>query len=137
MESVVTTRSGRTVKRVASTQLPPTVAKSSKRPVKEKDASVSQTFAPKENAINKEHPAEALKEMVRKELTFEEVGKKVSRSAKLQQLKESLNKISELEKTRKEQENRNRRLKEEPVKPKELAIALKEFDTIEMDILVR
>lgn len=138
----MTTRSGRTIKRVGSTQLPPDLSGVSptKKAVPEKDASTSQTFAPKENTINKEpkqKPIEDLRGLVKKELTFEEVSKKVSRSAKLQQLKESLNKIQQLEKTRKEQENRNRRLKEEPVVQKENGPSLKGFDTIEMEILVR
>ncbi|KAL5287809.1 CDT1 family protein [Megaselia abdita] len=139
VESTVTTRSGRTIKRVGSTQLPPDLTNNSpkKKAVKEKDVSTNQTFAPKENKINQEQkPMEDLKGLVKKELTFEEVSKKVSRSAKLQQLKDSLNKIKALEETRKEQESRNRRLKEEPVAPKKNAIALKEFKTIEMEILV-
>lgn len=138
----MTTRSGRTIKRVGSTQLPPDLASVSpkKKVVKEKDVSTSQTFAPKENTINKESqqkPKDNIKELVKKELNFEEVKQKISRSAKLQKLKESLNKIQDLEKTRKEQEDKNRRLKEEPIVPKKNAVSLKEFKTIEMEILVR
>lgn len=139
VETIATTRSGRRIKRVGSTQLPPDVTGASpeKKAVTEKDVSGSHTFAPKENTINKEPQQKNLKDLVKKELTFEEVGKKVSRSEKLKQLKESLQKIQQLEKTRKEQENRNRRLKEEPVVLKENGPALKEFDKIEMEILVR
>lgn len=138
----MTTRSGRTIKRVGSTQLPPDLSSVSpqKKAAKEKDVSTSQTFAPKENIINKEpqqKPAEDLKGLVKKELNFEEVKQKISRSAKLQKLKESLNKIQELEKTRKEQEEKNRRLKEEPIVVKKNAVALKEFKTIDLEILVR
>ncbi|XP_067631518.1 uncharacterized protein dup [Eurosta solidaginis] len=79
-----------------------------------------------------------LKGMVRKELNFDEVKGKLSRSAKLQELKASLSRIQELEKTRKAQEDRNRRLREgqrvSPLKPT-TAVQLKEFDTIELELL--
>lgn len=80
-----------------------------------------------------------LKSMVKKELTFEEVKTKVSRSAKLQELKASLARIQELEKTRKEQEERNRKLKENMQSPskKTPVLQLKEFDKIELEVLTR
>ncbi|XP_061391282.1 DNA replication factor Cdt1-like [Musca vetustissima] len=78
-----------------------------------------------------------IKSMVKKELTFEEVKTKVSRSAKLQELKASLARIQELEKTRKEQEERNRKLKENMQSPskKTPVLQLKEFDKIELEVL--
>lgn len=80
-----------------------------------------------------------LKSMVKKELTFEEVKTKVSRSAKLQELKASLARIQVLEKTRKEQEERNRKLKENMQSPskKTPVLQLKEFDKIELEVLTR
>lgn len=142
MEATLTTRSGRTIKRVGSTQLPPDLKSVSpkKKIAQEKDVGAKQTFASKESIINQEpqqKSTQELKGLVKKELNFDEVKQKISRSSKLAKLKESLNRIQELEKTRKEQENKNRRLKEEPVQPKKNAVALKEFKTIEMEILVR
>lgn len=81
----------------------------------------------------------ALKSLVKKELNFDEVKTKLSRSAKLQELKASLNRIQELEKTRKAQEERNRRLREGIASPakKTPVLQLKEFDTIEVEVLTR
>ncbi|XP_055920625.1 DNA replication factor Cdt1 [Eupeodes corollae] len=78
-----------------------------------------------------------LKSMVKKELNFDEVKTKVSRHEKLHELKESLKRIQELEKTRKAQEERNRRLRERgPSTSKNPnQITLKEFKTIELEVL--
>lgn len=80
-----------------------------------------------------------IKSMVRKELSFDEVKTKVSRSAKLQELKASLARIQELEKTRKAQEENNRKLKENMQSPskKTPVVQLKEFDKIELEIMTR
>lgn len=81
-----------------------------------------------------------IKSMVKKELNFDEVKTKITRSAKLQELKASLARIQELEKTRKAQEERNRKLKEDihsPAKKAPAVVQLKEFDTIELEILAR
>ncbi|XP_037954889.1 uncharacterized protein LOC119684831 [Teleopsis dalmanni] len=76
------------------------------------------------------------KSLVKKELNFDEVKTKVSRSAKLQELKASLSRIQELEKTRKAQEERNRLLREGVTEVKKTPVVqLKEFDTIELEIL--
>ncbi|XP_023296992.2 DNA replication factor Cdt1 [Lucilia cuprina] len=78
-----------------------------------------------------------IKTMVKKELNFEEVKTKITRSAKLQELKASLARIQELEKTRKAQEERNRKLKEGLLSPakKTPVVQLKEFDKIELEVL--
>ncbi|XP_069964793.1 DNA replication factor Cdt1 [Bactrocera oleae] len=80
-----------------------------------------------------------LKGLVRKELNFDEVKTKLSRSAKLQELKASLSRIQDLEKTRKAQEDRNRRLRDgqsvSPLKKTTPLVQLKEFDTIELEVL--
>lgn len=77
-----------------------------------------------------------LNTLVKKELNFDEVKTKMSRSAKLQELKASLNRIQELEKIRKVQEERNRRLRDgEQTSQKGPVIHLKEFDKIEMEVL--
>uniref|UniRef100_A0A034WI11 DNA replication factor Cdt1 n=1 Tax=Bactrocera dorsalis TaxID=27457 RepID=A0A034WI11_BACDO len=80
-----------------------------------------------------------LKGLVRKELNFDEVKTKLSRSAKLQELKASLSRIQDLEKTRKAQEDRNRRLRDgqsvSPLKKTTALVQLKEFDTIELEVL--
>lgn len=80
-----------------------------------------------------------LKSLVKKELSFDEVKTKVSRSAKLQELKASLARIQELEKTRKAQEERNRQSKENLQSPskKTPVLQLKEFDKIELEVLTR
>lgn len=78
-----------------------------------------------------------LKKLVRKELTFDDVKAKLSRSDKLQELKASLTRIRDLEKVRKQQEEANRELKKKqegtPVKAN--AVNLKEFKTIELEVL--
>ncbi|KAM7344848.1 chromatin licensing and DNA replication factor double parked [Cochliomyia hominivorax] len=78
-----------------------------------------------------------IKSMVKKELNFDEVKTKITRSAKLQELKASLARIQELEKTRKAQEERNRKLKEGLLSPakKTPVVQLKEFDKIELEVL--
>ncbi|XP_065367587.1 DNA replication factor Cdt1 [Calliphora vicina] len=78
-----------------------------------------------------------IKSMVKKELNFDEVKTKITRSAKLQELKASLARIQELEKTRKAQEERNRKLKESLLSPakKTPVVQLKEFDKIELEVL--
>lgn len=81
-----------------------------------------------------------IKNLVRKELNFDEVKTKVTRSAKLQELKASLSRIQELEKTRKAQEERNRKLREGAnvtASPAKKVLQLKEFDTIELEVLTR
>lgn len=80
-----------------------------------------------------------LKSLVKKELNFDEVKTKITRSAKLQELKASLARIQELEKTRKAQEERNRKLKESLLSPakKTAVVQLKEFDQIELEVLTR
>lgn len=80
-----------------------------------------------------------IKSMVKKELNFDEVKTKITRSAKLQELKASLARIQELEKTRKAQEERNRKLKEGLLSPakKTPVVQLKEFDKIELEVLTR
>uniref|UniRef100_A0A1B0G327 CDT1 Geminin-binding domain-containing protein n=1 Tax=Glossina morsitans morsitans TaxID=37546 RepID=A0A1B0G327_GLOMM len=77
-----------------------------------------------------------LKSHVKKELNFDEVKTKISRSSKLQELKASLARIKELEKTRKAQENKRRLLKKSATSPcqKSAGIQLKEFDTIELEV---
>ena len=76
--------------------------------------------------------------MVRKELSFDDVKTKVTRSAKLQELKASLSRRQELEKTRKAQEERTRRLREATAaSPAKKVLQLKEFDTIELEVLAR
>ncbi|CAD7013842.1 DNA replication factor Cdt1 isoform X2 [Ceratitis capitata] len=82
---------------------------------------------------------EEIKGLVRKELNFDEVKTKLSRSAKLQELKASLSRIQELEKSRKAHEDRNRRLREgqkvSPLKQAAPVVQLKEFQTIELEVL--
>ena len=80
-----------------------------------------------------------LKSMVKKELNFDEVKTKVSRHEKLHELKESLKRIQDLEKTRKAQEEKNRRLRERgpSVSKNPNQITLKEFKTIELEVLTR
>ncbi|XP_068143776.1 DNA replication factor Cdt1 [Drosophila tropicalis] len=75
---------------------------------------------------------------LKRQLTFDEVKTKISRSAKLQELKAVLARKAALEKKRKEQEERNRRLREagpSPSKASQMGVQLKEFDTIELEVL--
>lgn len=85
---------------------------------------------------NRKDPTQ-LKSMVKKELNFDEVKTKVSRHEKLHELKESLKRIQELEKTRKIQEEKNRRLRERgpSVSKNPNQVTLKEFKTIELEVL--
>ncbi|XP_034478551.1 DNA replication factor Cdt1 [Drosophila innubila] len=107
------------------------------------------TFAAQQNAVNVQRgmrtptkqifkDASPLKhtEMAKRGLTFDEVKTKISRSAKMQELKAVLARKAKLEQERKAQEERNRRLREagpSPVKAK--TVQLKEFDTIELEVL--
>ncbi|XP_017078229.1 DNA replication factor Cdt1 [Drosophila eugracilis] len=74
---------------------------------------------------------------LRRQLTFDEVKTKVSRSAKLQELKAVLARKAALEQKRKEQEERNRKLREAGPSPSKskMNVQLKEFDTIELEVL--
>lgn len=77
-------------------------------------------------------------EMAKRGLTFDEVKTKVSRSAKMQELKAVLARKAQLEQQRKAQEERNRRLAEAGPSPsKAKGLQLKEFDTIELEVLTR
>uniref|UniRef100_A0A1A9W7N2 CDT1 Geminin-binding domain-containing protein n=1 Tax=Glossina brevipalpis TaxID=37001 RepID=A0A1A9W7N2_9MUSC len=77
-----------------------------------------------------------LKSLVRKELNFDEIKTKISRSSKLPLLKASLARMQELEKTRKAQESKGLLLKKSIETPskKTPGVQLKEFDTIELEI---
>uniref|UniRef100_A0A1B0GBN5 CDT1 Geminin-binding domain-containing protein n=1 Tax=Glossina morsitans morsitans TaxID=37546 RepID=A0A1B0GBN5_GLOMM len=71
-----------------------------------------------------------LKSLVKKELNYDEIKTKISKSAKLQELKASLARIQEIEKTRKIQEEKAR-----SVPAKKITIAqLKEFDTAQLEV---
>ncbi|XP_017148136.1 DNA replication factor Cdt1 [Drosophila miranda] len=74
---------------------------------------------------------------LKRQLTFDEVKNKISRSAKMQELKAVLARKAALEQKRKEQEERNRRLREAGPSPSKasLSVQLKEFDTIELEVL--
>lgn len=77
-------------------------------------------------------------EQAKRGLTFDEVKTKVSRSAKMQELKAVLARKAQLEQQRKAQEERNRRLAEAGPSPsKAKGLQLKEFDTIELEVLTR
>lgn len=74
-----------------------------------------------------------LKSLVKKELNYDEIKTKISKSAKLQELKASLARIQEIEKTRKIQEEKAR-----SVPAKKITIAqLKEFDTAQLEVFSR
>jgi len=83
--------------------------------------------------------ASPIKADLRRQLTFDEVKTKVSRSAKLQELKAVLARKAALEQKRKEQEERNRKLREAGPSPSKskMSVQLKEFDTIELEVLTR
>ncbi|XP_020800372.1 DNA replication factor Cdt1 [Drosophila serrata] len=74
---------------------------------------------------------------LRRQLTFDEVKTKISRSAKMQELKAVLARKAALEQKRKEQEERNRKLREAGPSPSKsgVSVQLKEFDTIELEVL--
>lgn len=76
---------------------------------------------------------------LRRQLTFDEVKTKISRSAKMQELKAVLARKAALEQKRKEQEERNRKLREAGPSPSKsgVSVQLKEFDTIELEVLTR
>ncbi|EDW01829.1 DNA replication factor Cdt1 [Drosophila grimshawi] len=79
-------------------------------------------------------------DLAKRGLTFDEVKTKISRSAKMQELKAVLARKAQLEQQRKAQEERNRRLREAGPSPSKAAAAaksvqLKEFDTIELEVL--
>lgn len=77
-------------------------------------------------------------DMAKRGLTFDEVKTKISRSAKMQELKAVLARKAKLELERKAQEERNRRLREAGPSPsKAKTVQLKEFDTIELEVLTR
>lgn len=78
-------------------------------------------------------------ELAKRGLTFDEVKTKISRSAKMQELKAVLARKAQLEQQRKAQEERNRRLREAGPSPAKAAksLQLKEFDTIELEVLTR
>ncbi|KAH8370537.1 hypothetical protein KR093_003987 [Drosophila rubida] len=75
-------------------------------------------------------------ELAKRGLTFDEVKTKITRSAKMQELKAVLARKAKLEQERKAQEERNRRLREAGPSPaKAKTVQLKEFDTIELEVL--
>lgn len=82
--------------------------------------------------------ASPIKADLRRQLTFDEVKTKVSRSAKLQELKAVLALKAALEQKRKEQEERNRKLRDAGPSPSKskMSVQLKEFDTIELEVLI-
>uniref|UniRef100_T1H2U0 Uncharacterized protein n=1 Tax=Megaselia scalaris TaxID=36166 RepID=T1H2U0_MEGSC len=65
VEATLTTRSGRTIKRVGSTQLPPDLKSVSpkKKIAQEKDVGAKQTFASKESIINQEPQQKSTQEL--------------------------------------------------------------------------
>ncbi|EDV36588.1 uncharacterized protein Dana_GF11870 [Drosophila ananassae] len=91
---------------------------------------------PTKQILKDASPIKADKDL-RRQLTFDEVKTKISRSAKMQELKAVLARKAALEQKRKEQEERNRRLKEAGPSPSKsgMAVQLKEFDTIELEVL--
>lgn len=78
-------------------------------------------------------------ELAKRGLTFDEVKTKISRSAKMQELKAVLARKAQLEQQRKALEERNRRLREAGPSPAKATktLQLKEFDTIELEVLTR
>ncbi|XP_062136804.1 DNA replication factor Cdt1 [Drosophila sulfurigaster albostrigata] len=75
-------------------------------------------------------------ELAKRGLSFDEVKTKITRSAKMQELKAVLARKAKLEQERKAQEERNRRLREAGPSPaKAKTVQLKEFDTIELEVL--
>ncbi|KAL9918134.1 DNA replication factor Cdt1-like [Glossina fuscipes fuscipes] len=68
--------------------------------------------------------------LVKKELNYDEINTKISKSVKLQELKASLKRIQDIEKTRKIQEERGR-----AVPSKKISVAqLKEFDISQLEV---
>ena len=115
---------------------------------------LAQAFASKESISNSEKneitsnkqievarttTKEKLRNLVKKELSFDEVKTKVTRSAKLQELKASLGRLQELEKKRKTQEEKNNRLRNGEVVADAVnsGMTLKKFKTIELEVLTR
>ncbi|XP_001361344.3 DNA replication factor Cdt1 [Drosophila pseudoobscura] len=118
-------------------------------PVNEQTPKVSFTITSQQNADNMQRgmrtptkqilkAASPIKHSdLKRQLTFDEVKNKISRSAKMQELKAVLARKAALEQKRKEQEERNRRLREAGPSPSKasLSVQLKEFDTIELEVL--
>ncbi|XP_017061853.1 DNA replication factor Cdt1 [Drosophila ficusphila] len=92
---------------------------------------------PTKQILKDASPIKASGVELRRQLTFDEVKNKVSRSAKLQELKAVLARKAALEQKRKEQEERNRKLREAGPSPSKskMSVQLKEFDTIELEVL--
>ncbi|BFG03285.1 DNA replication factor Cdt1 [Drosophila madeirensis] len=119
------------------------------QPVSEQTPKVSFTITSQQNADNMQRgmrtpTKQILKDAspikhsdLKRQLTFDEVKSKISRSAKIQELKAVLARKAALELKRKEQEERNRRLREAGPSPSKssLSVQLKEFDTIELEVL--
>ncbi|XP_022228703.2 DNA replication factor Cdt1 [Drosophila obscura] len=121
------------------------------QPVNEQTPKVSFTITSQQNADNMQRgmrtptkqilkdasPIKHTSSDLKRQLTFDEVKSKISRSAKMQELKAVLARKAALELKRKEQEERNRRLRESGPSPskRSLAVQLKEFDTIELEVL--
>ncbi|XP_034652537.1 DNA replication factor Cdt1 [Drosophila subobscura] len=119
------------------------------QPVNEQTPKVSFTITSQQNADNMQRgmrtpTKQILKDAspikhsdLKRQLTFDEVKSKISRSAKMQELKAVLARKAALELKRKEQEERNRRLREAGPSPSKssLSVQLKEFDTIELEVL--
>ncbi|XP_033252974.1 DNA replication factor Cdt1-like [Drosophila miranda] len=118
-------------------------------PVNEQTPKVSFTITSQQNADNMQRgmrtptkqilkAASPIKHCdLKRQLTFDEVKNKISRSANMQELKAVLARKAALEQKRKEQEERNRRLREAGPSPSKasLSVQLKEFDTIELEVL--
>ncbi|EDW08720.1 DNA replication factor Cdt1 [Drosophila mojavensis] len=87
--------------------------------------------------INKDASPVKHLELAKRGLTFDEVKTKISRSAKMQELKAVLARKAQLEQQRKALEERNRRLREAGPSPAKAtkSLQLKEFDTIELEVL--
>ncbi|SPP75803.1 DNA replication factor Cdt1 [Drosophila guanche] len=119
------------------------------QPASEQTPKVSFTITSQQNADNMQRgmrtpTKQILKDAspikhsdLKRQLTFDEVKSKISRSAKMQELKAVLARKAALELKRKEQEERNRRLREAGPSPSKssLSVQLKEFDTIELEVL--
>ncbi|XP_030557924.1 DNA replication factor Cdt1 [Drosophila novamexicana] len=129
---------------------PPSKASDAAQIINEQTPKLNVTFAAKQNAENAQRgmrtptkqiikDASPIKhiDLAKRGLTFDEIKTKVSRSAKMQELKAVLARKAQLELQRKAQEERNRRLREagpSPAKPAK-TVQLKEFDTIELEVL--
>ncbi|KAL7737355.1 hypothetical protein ACLKA6_012966 [Drosophila palustris] len=128
---------------------PPINAGDDAQAINEHTPKTNIAFASKQNAVNVQRgmrtptkqiikDASPIKhaDMAKRGLTFDEVKTKISRSAKMQELKAVLARKAKLEQERKAQEERNRRLREAGPSPsKAKTVQLKEFDTIELEVL--